>query len=191
MNYHNITKDDMLNGDGLRTVLWVAGCSHHCPECQNPITWDANGGILFDEAAKQELFTELEKDYVAGITFSGGDPLNEANVETLLSLAKEIKEKFPNKTMWIYSGYTWEEIKGAFEESKKCLQAKWKNSAIARWELVSICDVFCDGRYVKECRDVNKPWVGSDNQRVIDVQKSLNEGTICLHGETKEELERE
>ena len=71
----------MLNGDGLRTVLWVAGCSHHCPECQNPITWDANGGILFDEAAKQELFAELEKDYVAGITFSGGDPLNEANVE--------------------------------------------------------------------------------------------------------------
>lgn len=191
MNYHNITKDDMLNGDGLRTVLWVAGCSHHCPECQNPITWDANGGILFDEAAKQELFTELEKDYVAGITFSGGDPLNEANVETLLSLAKEIKEKFSNKTMWIYSGYIWEEIKGAFEESKKCLQAKWKNSAIARWELVSICDVFCDGRYVKECRDVNKPWVGSDNQRVIDVQKSLNEGTICLHGENKEELERE
>ena len=191
MNYHNITKDDMLNGDGLRTVLWVAGCSHHCPECQNPITWDANGGILFDEAAKQELFTELEKDYVAGITFSGGDPLNEANVETLLSLAKEIKEKFPNKTMWIYSGYTWEEIRDAFEESKKCLQTKWKYPAITRWELVSICDVFCDGRYVKECRDVNKPWVGSDNQRVIDVQKSLSEGTICLHGDTKDDFERE
>lgn len=191
MNYHNITKDDMLNGDGLRTVLWVAGCSHHCPECQNPITWDANGGILFDEAAKQELFAELEKDYVAGITFSGGDPLNEANVETLLSLAKEIKEKFPNKTMWIYSGYTWEEIRDAFEESKKWLQAKWKYPAVTRWELVSMCDVFCDGHYVKECRDVNKPWVGSDNQRVIDVQKSLSEGTICLHGDTKDDFERE
>lgn len=189
MNYHNITKDDMLNGDGLRTVLWVAGCSHHCPECQNPITWDANGGILFDEAAKQELFAELEKDYVAGITFSGGDPLNEANVETLLSLAKEIKERFPNKTMWIYSGYTWEQvmhpiITDDFNPARDMyLQA--------RRELVSICDVFCDGRYVKECRDVNKPWVGSDNQRVIDVQKSLNEGTVCLHGDAKDDFERE
>lgn len=189
MNYHNITKDDMLNGDGLRTVLWVAGCSHHCPECQNPITWDANGGILFDEAAKQELFAELEKDYVAGITFSGGDPLNEANVETLLSLAKEIKERFPNKTMWIYSGYTWEQVMyPIITDDFNPVRDMYLQ---ARRELVSICDVFCDGRYVKECRDVNKPWVGSDNQRVIDVQKSLNEGAVCLHGDTKDDFERE
>ena len=89
MNYHNITKDDMLNGDGLRTVLWVAGCSHHCPECQNPITWDANGGILFDESAKQELFAELEKDYVAGITFSGG--------RNLIILSKRDQRKIPQQ----------------------------------------------------------------------------------------------
>ena len=79
MRYHNITKDDMLNGDGLRVVLWVAGCSHGCPECQNPVTWDPNGGLPFTEKEKHELFDELEKPYIAGITFSGGDPLHEVN----------------------------------------------------------------------------------------------------------------
>lgn len=79
MRYHNITKDDMLNGDGLRVVLWVAGCSHCCEQCQNPITWDPNGGLLFDEEAKKEIFDQLDKPYISGITFSGGDPLHPAN----------------------------------------------------------------------------------------------------------------
>ena len=84
MRYHNITKDDMLNGDGLRVVLWVAGCGHHCRECQNPITWDPDGGILFDGEAREEIFEQLEKDYTAGITFSGGDPLHEANLKEVM-----------------------------------------------------------------------------------------------------------
>ena len=92
MRYHNITKDDMLNGDGLRVVLWVAGCGHHCKGCQNPITWDPNGGIPFDDAAKAEIFEQLDKDYISGITFSGGDPLYEANRADVTALAKEIKE---------------------------------------------------------------------------------------------------
>ena len=78
MRYHNITKDDMLNGDGLRVVLWVAGCNHCCPQCQNPVTWDPNGGLPFGEAERAEIFAELDKDYVSGITFSGGDPLHPA-----------------------------------------------------------------------------------------------------------------
>lgn len=94
MRYHNITKDDMLNGDGLRVVLWLAGCTHHCKNCQNPITWDPNGGIPFDEDAKQEIFEELEKDYVDGITFSGGDPLLEQNREELTGLIREIRSLF-------------------------------------------------------------------------------------------------
>ena len=81
MNYHNITKDDMLNGDGLRVVLWVAGCSHKCAECQNPATWDPNGGLVFDEAARQEIVEQLEMNYIHGITFTGGDPLYEANID--------------------------------------------------------------------------------------------------------------
>ena len=111
MRYHNITKDDMLNGEGLRTVLWVAGCSHHCPQCHNPVTWDINGGLVFDEQAKEELFEELKKDYVSGVTFSGGDPFHLENREEIGALAKEIREKFPDKTIWLYTGYRWEEIK--------------------------------------------------------------------------------
>ena len=94
MRYHNITKDDMLNGDGLRVVLWVAGCEHHCPNCQNPVTWDINGGLEFDEVAKKEIFDELEKNYVSGITFSGGDPLHTQNRKDVGALIEEIKEKF-------------------------------------------------------------------------------------------------
>ena len=109
MRYHNITKDDMLNGDGLRVVLWVAGCSHCCKECQNPITWDPNGGILFDQAAKKEIFDQLDQSYISGITFSGGDPLYVHNILEVTALAKEIKEKYPNKTIWLYTGSLWEE----------------------------------------------------------------------------------
>ena len=111
MRYHNITKDDMLNGDGLRVVLWVAGCDHCCKECHNPVTWDPNGGLFFDEKAKAEIFEELEKDYISGITFSGGDPLHSANAYEVMMLAKEIKEKFPSKTIWLYTGYEWKDIK--------------------------------------------------------------------------------
>ena len=110
MRYHNITTDDMLNGDGLRTVLWVAGCTHCCKECQNPITWDVNGGVPFDEAAKQELFEKLNHDYISGITFSGGDPLHPLNREPITALAKEINETFPDKTIWLYTGFLWEDF---------------------------------------------------------------------------------
>ena len=91
MNYHDITKDDMLNGDGLRVVLWVAGCEHQCDGCQNPITWNPEYGIPFDKKAKYELFTELEKDYIAGITFSGGDPLHPQNVLMVSGIINEIR----------------------------------------------------------------------------------------------------
>ena len=101
----------MLNGDGLRVVLWVAGCGHACPGCHNPITWDAEGGLLFDQAAKDGLFTELGKDYISGITFSGGDPLFPGNREEISELCREIRQKFPDKTIWLYTGYRWEEIK--------------------------------------------------------------------------------
>ena len=123
MRYHNITKDDMLNGDGLRVVLWVAGCSHCCKECHNPITWDPNGGLEFDEAAKQEIFDELEKDYIHGITFSGGDPLHMANAYDVTQLAKEIRKKYPNKSIWLYTGAKWEEVKNMKIVKYLCLSA--------------------------------------------------------------------
>lgn len=163
MRYHNITKDDMLNGDGLRVVLWVAGCSHHCKECQNPITWDPHGGIPFGEEEKQEIFEQLEKPYINGITFSGGDPLYEGNVGTVTALAKEIKEKYPNKNIWLYTGYSWEEVE--------------KN------DIVNYLDVIVDGMFERNKKDTTLPWRGSSNQRVIDVKKTIKEKKIFLHFE--------
>lgn len=161
MNYHNITKDDMLNGDGLRVVLWVAGCSHCCKECHNTITWNPNDGLKFDESAKQEIFNELEKDYIHGITFSGGDPLHINNAYDVSELAREIREKFPNKSIWLYTGYAWEEVKAM--------------------EIVQYLDVLVDGEFIVEKKDVNLHWVGSSNQRVIDVQETLKKGKIVYH----------
>ena len=105
MRYHNITKDDMLNGDGLRTVLWVAGCDHGCKGCQNPVTWDPNSGLEFDEAAKEEIFEQLNQSYIAGDTFSGCDPLYWGNGAHITELAKELKEKYPKKTIWLYTKF--------------------------------------------------------------------------------------
>lgn len=160
MRYHNITKDDMLNGVGLRTVLWVAGCSHGCKECHNPITWDANGGIPFDEAARNELFEELAKPYISGVTISGGDPLYPGNREDISKLIEEIHKRFPGKTIWLYTGYEWEEIKDL--------------------PFLSLADVVVDGKFQAEQKDVTLHWRGSSNQKVIDVKKSLSDDRIVL-----------
>lgn len=161
MNYHNITTDDMLNGDGLRVVLWTAGCTHKCKNCHNPITWDIKDGIPFDDAAKAEIFHELKKDYISGLTFSGGDPLHPANCQAITNLAKEIRETFPNKTLWLYTGFEWEEI--------------------STLEIMNYLDVVVDGRYIDEQRDTKLFWRGSTNQRVINVSKTLSTGKIVLH----------
>ncbi len=155
MRYHNITKDDMLNGDGLRVVLWVSGCSHCCKDCQNPITWDVNGGVLFDEAAKQEIFEQLDKPYISGITFSGGDPLHSANRMDVRTLMAEVREKYPEKTIWLYTGDVWENV--------------------MHYPMMRYVDVLVDGEFMIEKRDVKLMWKGSSNQRVIDVQKSLRQ----------------
>ncbi len=161
MNYHNITKDDMLNGDGLRVVLWVAGCNHQCEDCQNPITWDITGGLPFDEAAENELFEALAKPHISGITFSGGDPLHPFNRGTTFKLMRKCKELFPEKTVWVYTGFLWEE----FKDNPK----------------MKYIDVLVDGRFVKSLKDDNLCWCGSSNQRIIDVQKTLQEGKVVLH----------
>ncbi len=111
MRYHNITKDDMLNGDGLRVVLWTAGCEHRCPGCHNQITWDEQGGLPFGEAETDEIYAELEHDYISGITFTGGDPLHPSNRSEIARIAREIKQRFPQKTIWLYTGYLWEDVK--------------------------------------------------------------------------------
>ena len=104
LRYHDITKSDLKNGSGLRTVLWVAGCSHKCPGCQNPITWDVSGGLIFDSAAEKELFDDLDKAYCDGLTLSGGDPLHENNRTLILRLCKRFRHRYGNrKTIWLYT----------------------------------------------------------------------------------------
>ena len=164
MNYHNITKDDMKNGDGLRVVLWVAGCSHHCPNCQNPVTWDPDDGILFDKNARKELLDIISQDYISGITFSGGDPLFESNREEVYELIEYIKSVYPNKTVWLYTGYT-------FNDLKKFVPIGILNKI----------DVIIDGPYIEKFRDTSLKWRGSSNQRVIDVRKTIDTGNIVLH----------
>lgn len=161
MHYHNITKDDMLNGEGLRVVLWVSGCGHHCEGCHNPQTWAAESGIPFDAAAEAELFELLGRDYISGITFSGGDPLYPPNRAEIGRLAKKVRRLYPEKNSWLYTGYRWEEI-----------------SALPLMEDI---DVLVDGRFVAALRDTKLHWKGSFNQRIIDVQRSLARSSLYLY----------
>lgn len=171
MNYHNITTDDMNNGEGLRTVLWLAGCNHHCKGCQNPMTWDPNDGILFDGEAEFELMENLKKEYISGLTLSGGDPLHPDNRTDVMWLLNRMRQRMdykniPKKTVWLYTGYTWEEIKN-LDSHTQCI--------------LNNIDVLVDGRFEEDLKDVNYPWAGSTNQRVIDVQKSLEKGEVVLY----------
>lgn len=161
MKFHNITKSDMLQGSGLRVVLWVSGCTHSCYMCQNPVTWDINCGVEFDDKAKQEIFNELEKDYISGLTLSGGDPLHPQNRKAIMELIKEIKEKYPNKTIWCYTGFKFEQIK--------------------ELKLIKYIDVLVDGKFKIDLFSIDYHWAGSTNQRIIDVQKSIRQNKVVLY----------
>lgn len=163
MNYIKITKNDIANGPGVRVTLWVSGCSLHCSGCHNPQTWDFNAGKPFDEAAKEELFEALNKPYIQGVTFSGGNPLERPY--EIFTLTNEIRSKFPNKDIWLYSGYTYDEICKSREKFKG----------------ITNVDVLVDGPYVEKQRDITMKFAGSKNQRTISVQDSINKGTVILY----------
>ena len=169
MRYHNITKADMLNGEGLRVVLWTSGCSHHCHACQNPITWDQKKGLIFDDAAKREIFDELEHDWCSGLTLSGGDPLYLGNREDIKNLVLEIKDKYPDKSIWCYTGYTWDEL---LEQAHDDMNLKL---------ILENIDVLLDGEFVLAKADYKLNYVGSSNQMIIDVKKSLDEKREILY----------
>ena len=162
MNYHNIKTDDMLNGDGLRVTCWVSGCDIGCFNCYNPQTWDFNSGIPFTEDTMQELLYDLSKPYIKGCTLSGGHPLDQHNVPKVLEIVKRVKMVFPNKDIWIYSGYVWEDI--------------IKNETLR--EIMKYTDVLVDGAYIDELRDISLPFRGSSNQRIIDVKKTLDSNEV-------------
>lgn len=166
MNYHDITTDNMLNGDGLRVVLWVSGCTVNCKNCQNPQTWNFNSGIPFTEESMNEIIDNLNKPYITGLTLTGGHPLESANLSTIKTIVKTVKSRFPNKTIWLYTGFIWEEIKEYY---------------VLFWDIISNVDVLVDGRYVDELRDITLPFRGSSNQRIIDVQQSLKQDKVVLY----------
>lgn len=160
MNYLQIEKTSVANGPGVRVVLWVSGCKVHCKGCQNPESWDFFAGKLFDEDAKQELFDALDKPYIRGITISGGNPLDQS--AEIFYLINEIKRKFPTKDIWLYSGYTFEELRHSREKMKAVISV----------------DVLVDGPYIEEQRDITLAFRGSKNQRIIDVKETLEQGEI-------------
>lgn len=199
----------MNNGDGLRVVLWLSGCSHNCPGCQNPQTWDPSNGIPFDKSAKEELFRELDKDYISGLTLTGGDPLFENNLKDVLDLVTEINKRyngiqyigemkndkynilykktyeirlsFPQKSIWLYTGSYWEEIfNPTFTGQSQQWISDYKKQCELRKKIIEKCDVLVDGRYVESKRDVTLKWRGSSNQSVIDIQKSLQQKKVVL-----------
>ena len=146
MRFHNITHDDMLNGDGLRVVLWVAGCNHYCKGCQNPVTWDPNGGLEFTTNELEEIYKKLNKPYISGLTLSGGDPLYPGNREQIELICKWIKKLLPHKTIWCYTGYLFEQVK--------------------HLPVMEYIDVVVDGPFMEELADTKYHWAGSTNQRI-------------------------
>lgn len=186
MNYSGISECDVLNGTGFRVVLFVSGCSHRCYNCQNPKTWDKNFGHPFTEKTKQYIFNCLDKDYIDGITITGGDPLYRYNLDEVLKLVQEIRISFPEKTIWLYTGFEWNQIMNMQVMqpifSCKDLESKIQN-ILKRQEIIKMCDVLVDGEYIDEQKDLTLKFRGSKNQHVIDVKQSLAQNKMILYCE--------
>ncbi len=148
-----------------------------CEGCHNPGTWDKNSGKLFDDEAKKELFEALDKSYIQGITFSGGHPLEEYNLNDVYDIMQEVKERFPDKDIWLYTGLTFDNILRLIVNNSDIIDDELPKLL----EIVKLCDVIVDGVYVKALKDIRLKWRGSSNQRVIDVQKSIKENRIVLY----------
>ena len=164
MKYLSITYPDLENGCGCRVTLWVAGCSHHCLGCHNPETWDYEAGKDFTTKSYQDLKEILKLPYIKGIPLSGGDPLYKDNITGILTLCEKIRQDFPSKDIWLYTGYTWEQI--------------LKNPALK--EVLNYIDVLVEGPFVQELRDISLAFRGSSNQRIVDVKQSLKENKFVI-----------
>lgn len=168
MNYAEIKKCDVANGPGIRVSLFVSGCTHHCKECFNPETWDFNYGQPFTEDTEAEILKYMEPDYIKGLTILGGEPLEHCNQQGLLPLLRKVKELYPAKSIWCFTGYDFEkDVTGLMED-------EWKETR----ELLSYIDVMVDGEFMADKKDLGLAFKGSSNQRTILVQESLVSGRI-------------
>lgn len=179
MRYAQIRNMDISNGSGIGVSLFVQGCpfNPHCYNCFNSETWDFNSGSEWTEETKNKFLRLIDRPYIKRISILGGEPLAEQNIDDILALLKEIKEKFPDKTAWLYTGYDYQKI---FRESSSCLSKEGIDN-FKRRQIIKLCDVVIDGRYMDEQRDITLKWRGSKNQKVIDVKKSLSQNKIVLY----------
>lgn len=170
MNYADIKQFDVANGPGVRISLFVSGCTHRCPNCFNQVAWDFNYGTPFTEDTIQQILEYLKPDYIWGLTLLGGEPMERSNQQGLLPLVRAVKEHYPEKTIWCFSGYLFDEdIVGR-------MMNEWPETK----ELLSYVDVLVDGEFVEAKKDLTKRFKGSSNQRTIDVQASLKENQVII-----------
>ena len=162
MNFATIKYYDIANGPGVRTSVFVSGCRHHCPGCFNEVAWDFGYGKPFDKATRNEVFASCQPDYIAGISLLGGEPMEPENQRELLPFVRNFKALYPKKTVWCYSGYTWEQLTGAVPCHARCEVTD---------ELLGLLDVLVDGRFVQAEHDISLRFRGSRNQRLLDVPK--------------------
>lgn len=172
MNYAEIKKNDIANGEGVRTSLFVSGCRNRCKNCFNPMTWDFAYGKPFDDEIQQEIMEATRPAWINGLTILGGEPFEPENQQALLDFIRLFRRMLPEKTVWCYTGFTLEEILGQTESRAHTASAK---------ALLEQIDVLVDGRFVQELADISLVFRGSSNQRIIDVQKTLKSGEVCFY----------
>lgn len=176
MHYGAIKKCDIANGEGVRVSLFVSGCRNRCKGCFQPETWDFNYGNLFDNAAVEQIMTALENPSVRGLTILGGEPMEPENQPEILSLLRTIKQKYPDKTVWLYTGNTYEE-----------LNCEHRTHTEHTEEILALVDILVDGRYIEEEKSLGLRFRGSKNQRVIDMNETRALGEIILWEGIKED----
>lgn len=170
MNYASIKPVDVANGTGVRVSLFVSGCTHRCKGCFNSEAWDFEYGDLYTEETQKYILSCLDKTYIRGLSLLGGEPFDPHNQDTLIKLLKEVKEKFPQKDIWCYTGYDFDkDLNGEFAEQNKSTS-----------ELLSMIDILVDGEFVLALKNPSLKFRGSSNQRIIDVQASLKSGETVL-----------
>ncbi len=171
MNYAAIKKVDIANGSGVRVTLFVSGCTHHCKECFQPETWDFQYGSFFDENVEEQLLQALAPDYIRGLTLLGGEPFEPVNQRRLVPFLKKVRMQYPNKDIWCFSGYVWEELTG---QKTGTGRARCESTD----EMLSLVDVLVDGEFELENKDITLQFRGSSNQRLIRVAESRKQGKI-------------
>ena len=183
MRYAQIRSMDVSNGEGVGVSLFVQGCPFHCKNCFNSETWDFNGGKEWTEKTKNKFTELIDRPYIRRISILGGEPLAEQNLDEVLSLIKEIRILYPEKTIWLYTGYNFDLLKSQYDEYKYTPFAASADEWLTRWKIISNVDVFVDGEYIDEQKDLTLKFRGSKNQHVIDVKQSLSQKKMVLYCE--------